>query len=81
MTRAEILREVNAVFVRVFCNPAVVVNEATTARDIAEWDSLNHTLMLAEVQERFRVKFSLREVLRFQNVGDICAAIEAKLPR
>jgi acyl carrier protein len=79
MTSEEVLLEVNKVFSRVFGRPDLVVNAATTARDVEGWDSLNHTLLVAEVQKHFKVKFTLREVMKFQNVGDMCAVLRAKL--
>lgn len=79
MTREEILSEVNKVFAAVFGDPSIVVGPATTAKDVVGWDSLTHTRLIAKTQEHFKVKFSLREVMRFQNVGDMCALIDKKL--
>lgn len=79
MNQQEILAEVNKVFIRVFEDPAIVVTPATVARDVPRWDSLNHTILIARVQEHFKVKFSLREVMKLQNVGDMCVLLEKKL--
>jgi acyl carrier protein len=78
-TPEQILSEVNEVFTQVFTNADIVVNEATTAEDIAEWDSLTHTELIAAIEQHFKIKFKLREVMRFQNVGDMCAAIRSNL--
>lgn len=81
MTRsaADILAEVQAVFAGVLARPALVLTAATTASDVPEWDSFNHIALVAEVERHFGVKFALREVMRFRNVGDMCALVEAKL--
>lgn len=79
MTNEEVLLEVNKVFTRVFGRPGIVVSASTTAKDVEGWDSLNHTLLIAEVQKHFKVKFTLKEVMKFQNVGDMCAVLRAKL--
>jgi|HubBroStandDraft_6_1064221.scaffolds.fasta_scaffold115128_3 acyl carrier protein len=79
MTQEEILSEVNKVFAGVFGDPRIAVNATTTAKDVAGWDSLTHTVLIAKTQEHFKVKFALREVMRFQNVGDMCALIAKKL--
>jgi acyl carrier protein len=79
MTRAEILTHVTAVLARVFDRPDLVVRETTTARDVPEWDSLNHATLITGVEAHFKIKFSLKEIMRFQNVGDMCAAVETKL--
>lgn len=78
-TPRDILSEVKTIFVQVFNNPSIVVHDGTTAADIAEWDSLNHTVLISAVQQHFAVKFTLREIMKFQNVGDMCAVIRAKL--
>ncbi len=79
MIPQEILPELNKVFVRVFDDPSLVITEATTAEDVARWDSLNHTILLARVQEHFKVRFSLREIMKLNNVGDLCALVRSKL--
>ncbi len=81
MTRAEILSHVTAIFARVFDKPDVIVHETTTAKDIPEWDSLNHATLITAVEAHFKIKFSLKEIMRFQNVGDMCAVIETKLAK
>jgi len=35
--------------------------------------------VIAEVEQHFRIKFSLREIMRFQNVGDMCTILRTKL--
>jgi acyl carrier protein len=76
---SEILAEVQAVFSRVLVKPALVLTPATTASDVPEWDSFNHIVLIGEVEQHFGVRFSLKDVMRFRNVGDMCAVIEAKL--
>ncbi|MFO0617596.1 MAG: acyl carrier protein [Polyangiaceae bacterium] len=78
-THAAILADVNTVFEKVFEKPGLVVTDATAAKDIPEWDSLIHTTLIAAVEQHFKIKFTLREVLRFQNVGDMIAVILKKL--
>jgi len=79
MTQEEILAEVNKVFAAVFNKPGIVVHAGTTAKDVEGWDSLTHTLLVAKVQDHFKVKLGLREVMKWQNVGDMCAALAKKL--
>ena len=78
-TSQDILLEVNRIFADVFTNPDIVVHETTTAEDIPEWDSLTHTALIAAIEQHFQIKFSLREVMRFQNVGGMCTAIRTNL--
>lgn len=78
LSASEILAEVQAAFGEVLARPDLVLTPATTANDVPEWDSFNHIALIAEVERRFALKFSLKDVMRFRNVGDMCAAIEAK---
>jgi acyl carrier protein len=79
ITSEELLAELNKIFIRVFDRSDIVVDETTTANDIEGWDSLNHTILITEVQHHFKVKFSLKEVMKFENVGDMCTTLRAKL--
>lgn len=60
-------------------NDSIILNRETTADDIEEWDSLNHTIVLNAIQKRFNLKFSLKEIYKFKNIGDICDIISNKL--
>jgi acyl carrier protein len=75
----EILTDMNGVFTRVLDRPGIVLNATTTAAEVEGWDSMTHTVLLSEIEKHFGVKFALKEVVRFQNVGDICRALEKRL--
>lgn len=67
------------VFREVFTNPALEIHDQMTAQDVAEWDSLNHVILIVEVEKAFKKRFSTAEVSRLQNVGDLRRLIESKL--
>lgn len=75
----EILNQTNDVFRRVFENENINVNNETVAQDVPEWDSLNHTLMISEIEKHFGVRFKFKEVIAFKNVGDMVNTIQSKL--
>jgi acyl carrier protein len=79
MNHQEILVQVNEIFKKVFENEQIQINMNTTASDVEEWDSLNHTAMIVEVEKHFKLKFKLKEVLSFQNVGDMVNTVHLKL--
>ena len=79
MTREEILAKVEEIFRNVLENEAIVLNEETTAEDIEEWTSLTHVQLISAMEQQLNIKFSLREMMSWQNVGEIVNSIEKKL--
>ena len=78
MDKNDINVTLTSVFQRVFQEPGLTVTRETTAREVAKWDSLRHIEMITDVEATFAVKFSLREVLKLKNVGDLIDLIHAK---
>jgi acyl carrier protein len=76
-----ILPEVEAIFREVFEDSTLKLEESNTAQDIAAWDSVQHLLLLHALEQHFFIKFTLEEMISFQNVGDICASIKQKLDK
>jgi acyl carrier protein len=81
MTTDEIIEQVNEVFVDVMENPAIKIDRETTAADVPEWDSLNHIMLVVEIEKKFNIQFISGEVSGFRNVGEMCEAIRAKMQR
>ncbi len=78
MEESEILEEIQVIFREVFENPALVISETIAPSDIHEWDSLTHVLLLSKIEKKFGIKFSLDDMLSFENAGDICKAVKRK---
>ena len=70
MTRTEIFEKLTEVFADVFDD------DSTTADDIEEWDSLTHITLIAEVEDAFDMKFSMKDVLGMKNVGEMVDILE-----
>ena len=78
MENGEILNDVQEIFREVFENPALAITLTTAPADIHEWDSLTHVLLLSKIEKKFAVKFSLDDMLSFENIGDICKSVSSK---
>ncbi|NNL66449.1 MAG: acyl carrier protein [Myxococcales bacterium] len=76
MTRDEILTALGGIFREVFDDAAIEVRPDMTADDVDGWDSLTHIQLVTAVEEHFGVKFKLREIMKFNDVGDMCDSIE-----
>ena len=75
MDRTEIFERLTQVFRDVFDDEGIVIGDGTTAADIKDWDSLTHITLLAEVEEQFHMKFSMRTVQNLKNVGELADLI------
>ena len=77
----EIFVRLNEVFQDVFDDDSITVTERTTAADIEDWDSLSHITLVSAVEDEFRMKFSMKEVVEMKNVGEMVAIIAARRKR
>lgn len=79
MTREEIYAKLNEVFQDVFDDDTITVNDATTADDIEDWDSLEHINLIVAVENAFGVKFNMGQVNGMKNVGEMVDIIQEKV--
>lgn len=79
MTREEILAKLQTIFRNVLENDAIILNEETTANDVEEWTSLTHVHLINTIESTMNIKFSVREMMGWQNVGEIMDSIEHKI--
>ena len=78
MERAEILEKVNEIFKEVLDNDNIVLNYQVTADDIEEWDSLSHIQLIVAIEKAFKIKFTSREILGWNNIGEMIDTIVSK---
>ncbi len=79
MNRSELLKELNEIFVDVLDTDGLVINEQTTAKDVDEWDSLNHIQLVVAIEKHFKIRFTSQEIQNWNNVGEMLNSISAKL--
>ncbi len=79
MDDQQIMTEINDIFRDVMDNPKITVNQNTSAKDIEEWDSLNHIQLVVAIEKRYKIKFTAQEIIVWKNVGDIVNSLKAKL--
>lgn len=79
MNRSEIGEKLTAIFHEVFNDNNIVLSDEMTAKDVENWDSLTHMLMITKVEEVFGIKFKLKELNKLKMVGDLINTIETKL--
>jgi len=78
MEKNQILEEVQEIFREVLDNEEIVLANETTADDIEEWDSLTHIQLIVAIEKHFKIKFTSKEILSWQNVGEMIDCIATK---
>jgi acyl carrier protein len=78
-TPGQVLAEVNRIMCETFNNHSIQLKYETSARDVAEWDSLNHIELVVAVEKHFKIRFNFAELQKFKNVGEMCDNIVIKL--
>ena len=79
MERSEILAKVEEIFREELELDDLVLTNETTADDVEEWDSLSHVQLVDAMEEAFGIEFKSREILSWENIGDLIDSIEKKL--
>ena len=54
------------------------ITEATTARDVKQWDSLSHIRLMVAIERAFKIRFTNAEIESLKDVGDLISSIDAK---
>ena len=75
MTRENVYEKLNEIFRDVFDDEDITVNDATTADDIEDWDSLEHINLVVAVEKCFGIKFTMGGVTGMKNVGEMADII------
>ena len=79
MEQAEILNKLQSIFCDVFDNEDLVITVDTVAEDIEEWESLSHIQLTKDIEKQFGIKLTAREIMSWDNVGEMVEAIQCKL--
>ena len=78
----DVIKRLNVVFCEVFDDDSLVINEATTAESIDQWDSFGHITMILAVGKAFKIRFTTAEIAETkkpgQNVGSFAKMIQHK---
>jgi acyl carrier protein len=78
METKELLEILNGIFRKVLKRDNITLTESTTAHDVEGWDSLTNMVLLTEIEKKFGVRFTFREIVKLKNVGDLCQTIQNK---
>jgi len=80
MAHEEIFSRVVKVFHLVF-GATHAIGYSTSSADLAGWDSLNHVILIQELEKEFGLHFDLFDVLELTSVEGIVNFIASKTTR
>jgi acyl carrier protein len=75
----DIFYELQELFRKVFDDSSIVITEYTSSNDIDAWDSLSHVNLILAIENHFKIRFTQKELLTFQNTSDLYHSIQSKL--
>jgi len=78
MKRTEILNQTQEIYRDILDDEEIVLNDSTTTDDIEEWDSLTHVQLIVGLEKHFKIKFTAKEMLSWNNIGEMINCIESK---
>lgn len=78
MERQDIFEKLNEIFIDILDLDEVELTDDTSADDIEEWDSLSHIQLIVAVEKAFGVKFTSKEIMKWNNVGEMVDTIISK---
>ena len=78
MTKEEIIKEINNIFIDVLDDEDIVISEATTSNDVDDWDSLNHIHLVVAIEKHFKLRFTSQEIQSWNNVGEMILNMQEK---
>ena len=77
----EIYARLDEVFQDVFDDDSIKVGPNTSAKDIDDWDSLEHIRLIASVEREFGMRFKMGEVSSMKNVGEMASIIASRMTK
>jgi acyl carrier protein len=79
MTTKMIFDRVQSIFQDIFDDDSIMISLDTSADDIEDWDSLNHINLVSAIEQEFKVRFTLVELISLNDVGEMIDLISEKL--
>ncbi len=81
MEQTETIHMLDEVFQKVLDDPSIKLTASTTAEDVEGWDSLNHIIIIVEIERRFGIKFQAAEMEELKNVGELADLIDRRIAK
>lgn len=81
MEHMDILNDLNSIFGEILKRDNIILQRDFSAKDVDGWDSLTNMILISKIEEKYDVRFNFREIIKMNNVGDLCDQIASKLEK
>lgn len=78
MEQETIKANLEKIFREVFSDDSIIITREMSAKDVEGWNSLNHMILVSEIEKAFSIKFKLKDLNKMHNVGDMIDIIASK---
>lgn len=78
MNRSDIFEQIKTICLRIF-GALTIITEETASSDVENWDSMNHVVLISNLESEFDIKFDLMEIIELNTIRDFVDAIDKKL--
>ena len=76
MEKKQIIEQINILFYNAFGILESEISYNTNAEDSSEWNSLNHIILMATIEEQFKIKFNDEELYNLKSISEIVDRIQ-----
>ena len=77
----EVLTRVQSAFKSAFDIDPKNVTLDTTPDEVPAWDSMGHVTLTSSLEQTFRLRFDVDDLMEMENVREICRVVESKLAK
>jgi acyl carrier protein len=77
---SEVLSSLQPLFRDILDIPDLVLTNDMAAKDVEEWNSLNHIRLISAVEQKFALQLTGIEIENLKCVGDLAVLVASKLP-
>lgn len=78
MERTEVKSQLKDILIEILKHDDIEMRDNLTAAQVEGWDSLSHAMIIMEIESRFGVKFSLRDINKLSDMGSLLDLIQSK---
>ena len=79
MNQEEIIARIASTIRKVLDNPNLEICAESSAEEMEGWDSVTHLQLVSELENEYDVKFTLREMMSWESVGELAETLTNKL--